>query len=198
MQCLIVVAHPLADSLCGELARTAEAALRRAGHEVQVENLYDSGFAPALTAPERQSYYGAAYDAAAVQAQVERLLWAEAIVWVFPTWWFGFPAMLKGWFDRVWGPGIAYDHASDLGPIRPRLNRLRHALCVTTLGSPWWVDRFVMRRPVRRVLKTALLGTCAPGCRLQTLSLYQAERLSPAQVQAFGARIKAAVQRWPR
>ena len=78
---------------------------------------------------------------------------------LFPTWWFGFPAMLKGWFDRVWGPGIAYDHASDLGPIKPRLNNLKKVLVVTTLGSPWWVDRLVMWQPVKRVMKMALLDS---------------------------------------
>jgi putative NADPH-quinone reductase len=113
---------------------------------------------------------------------------------VFPTWWFGFPAMLKGWFDRVWAPGVAYDHASDLGPIKPRLDRLRRAVAITTLGSPWWVDRFVLRQPVKRVLKLALLGTCAPGCRFEMLSLYQAESLSPGKVNAFRTRIGRALK----
>jgi putative NADPH-quinone reductase len=196
MKCLVVIAHPLADSLCTELARVATAALEAAGHEVQVENLYETNFPPALTASERQSYYGRPFDSAAVQAQVERLLTAEALVLVFPTWWFGFPGILKGWFDRVWAPGIAYDHASDLGPITPRLHRLRHALGVTSLGSPWWVDRLLMRQPVRRVLKTALLGTCAPACKFEMLSLYKAERLSEAQVGAFCARIGNTIRKW--
>jgi putative NADPH-quinone reductase len=150
----------------------------------------------ASTQGERQSYYAPAFDGAAVQSEVAQLLDAEALVLVFPTWWFGFPAILKGWFDRVWAPGVAYDHASDLGPIRPRLHRLRHALAVTSLGSPWWVDRLVLRQPVRRVLKTALLGTCAPACRFEMLSLYQAERLSPAAVERFCARITRTLASW--
>jgi len=104
--------------------------------------------------------------------------------------------VLKGWFDRVWAPGIAYDHASDLGPIKPRLHRLQRTLAVTSLGSPWWVDRLLIRQPVKRVLKTALLGTCAPNCRFEMLSLYQAERLSPPQVLAFCARIERALASW--
>lgn len=196
MKCLIVIAHPLTDSLSHALARTAIATLSAAGHEIEIEDLYQSGFAPALTPVERQSYYAPAFDAAAVQPEVARLLAAEALVLVFPTWWFGFPAMLKGWFDRVWAPGVAYDHACDLGPIKPRLNRLRHALAVTSLGSPWWVDRLVLRQPVRRVLKTALLGTCAPACRFEMLSLYQAERLAPAEVERFCARITRALANW--
>lgn len=196
MKCLVVIAHPLSDSLCGTMARAAIATLTAAGHEVAVEDLYNAGFSPALTAAERQTYYQPQFDASALEAQVERLLTAEALVLVFPTWWFAFPAILKGWFDRVWAPGIAYDHASDLGTIKPRLHNLRRALCITSLGSPWWVDRLVMKQPVKRALKTALLGTCAPGCRFEMLSLYKAERLGAHQVRAFCSHIEKALRRW--
>jgi putative NADPH-quinone reductase len=195
MKCLVVIAHPLADSLCHALARSVVETLSAAGHEVVVEDLYRSGFAPALGAAERQSYYGARFDDSALRGHIDRLLAAEALVLVFPTWWFGFPAILKGWFDRVWAPGIAYDHADDLGPIKPRLHHLRHTLAVTSLGSPWWVDRLLLR-PVRRVLKTALLGTCAPACRFEMLSLYRAEQLEPARVRAFRLRIERLLSRW--
>lgn len=196
MKCLVVVAHPLADSLCHALARTAIDTLIAQGHEVYIDDLYQSGFSPALTASERQSYYAASFDAASIQARAEQLLAAEAIVLVFPTWWFGFPAILKGWFDRVWAPGVAYDHASDLGPIKPRLGKLRKMLAITTLGSPWWVDYFVLWQPVRRVLRIALLGACARGCEFEMLSLYKAESLAPARVDRFTARIGARLRRW--
>jgi len=196
MKCLVVIAHPVTDSLCHALAQSAIQTLGEAGHTVEVEDLYATEFPPALTTAERQSYYAPAFDATATQAQIGRLLAAEALVLAFPTWWFGFPAILKGWFDRVWAPGVAYDHASDLGPIRPRLHQLRHALAITSLGSPWWVDRLLLRQPVKRVLKTALLGTCAPACRFDMLSLYQAEKLSTGQVEAFRGRIRRALDKW--
>ena len=132
-----------------------------------------------------------------VRAQIARLQEAQALVLVFPTWWFGFPAVLKGWFDRVWAPGYAYTHADDLGAIQPRLKNLRNALAITTLGSPWWVDRLVMWRPVRRILKTALLGTCTSACHFEMLSLYQAERLPEQKARQFRARIVRALARWP-
>lgn len=197
MKCLAVIAHPLSDSLCHTLAHASIEALTAAGHDVVIEDLYQLEFPPSLTASERQGYYLPAFDASAVQHHIERLISAEALVLVFPTWWFGFPATLKGWFDRVWAPGIAYDHASDLGPIKPRLNNLRNALAITSLGSPWWVDRFLLRLPVKRVLKTALLGTCAPICQFEMLSLYKAERLTSAKVDVFCARIQKAIAKWP-
>ena len=140
MKCLVVVAHPLPESLCCGLAASAVEALRAAGHEVWLEDLYRDEFAAALTAAERASYYGRPYDASAARPQIDRLLAAEGLVLCFPTWWFSFPAILKGWFDRVWAPGVAYDHADDFGPIRPRLRHLRHTLAVASLGAPWWVD----------------------------------------------------------
>lgn len=196
MHCLVVIAHPLKESLCRTVAGTAIGTLRSAGHEVAVEDLYAQGFAPALTAAERASYYGPAYDAALVRAETERLVRAEGLVLCFPTWWFGFPAVLKGWFDRVWAPGTAYDHARDLGQIQPRLTRLRKVLVVTSLGAPWWVDWLVMRQPVRRVLRTAILGACAPHARLEMLSLYRAERLEPEQVRRFERKVVRALAGW--
>lgn len=196
MKCLVVIAHPLAESMCHTMARTSIEAMVAAGHDVEVEDLYRAEFSPSLTPDERRTYYRLPFDSSAIQPQISRLLSADALVLVFPTWWFGFPAILKGWFDRVWAPGIAYDHASDLGPIRPRLHNLRRALVITSFGSPWWVDRFVLRQPVKRILKTALIGTCAPSCRFQMLSLYEAERLTLPQIQVFRSRIQKAIAGW--
>ena len=196
MKCLVVIAHPLRESLCHAMAAKAVAILEAAGHEVQVEDLYRKEFSAALTGAERASYYGQRYESSAVQGEIDRLLWAEGLVLCFPTWWFGFPAILKGWFDRSWAPGVAYDHANDLGPIKPRLHGLRHALVITSLGAPWWVDRIVMHQPVKRILKTAILGTCAPTCRLAMLSIYKSERLDGAQVGRFSAKIENALGQW--
>ncbi len=196
MRCLVVVAHPLEDSLCKSLADAAIARLKQRGHEVQVEDLYETGFGAALTAKERASYYAGMYDRSAVRDETARLLETEALVVVFPTWWFGFPAVLKGWFDRIWAPGVAYDHANDLGPIKPRLLGLKKTLAVTTLGASWWMDKLVLRQPVKRVLQIALLGACAPACTFQMLSLYNAERLSNDKMQDFQTRIEAVLDRW--
>jgi len=196
MKCLIVTTHPLNDSLCKLLGKHVEDKLTQFGHEVAIEDLYAENFEPALTALERKSYYAESYDSSNMAEQVSRLQHAEALVLLFPTWWFGFPAMLKGWFDRVWGPGIAYDHASDFGPIKPRLDNLRKVLVVTTLGAPWWVDRLVMRQPVKRIMKLALLGACTKKSKLQFLSLYNSEKLNEQRISAFINRIDKELVTW--
>ena len=196
MKCVVVIAHPVTDSLCHATAQAAIQALTDAGHEIQIEDLYQTEFSPLLTVGERKTYYHPPYDSSAIQSQIERLLAAEALILVFPTWWFACPAVLKGWFDRVWAPGVAYDHASDLGPIKPRLHHLKRTLAITSLGSPWWVDRLVMWQPVKRMLKIALLHTCAPACRFEMLSLYKSERLSVSEVEGFCSRIQRALAKW--
>ena len=196
MKCLIVTTHPLDDSLCKHLGKHVENKLIQIGHEVTIEDLYTENFEPALTAKERKSYYREDYDSSNIEEQARRLQDTEALVLLFPTWWFGFPAILKGWFDRVWGPGIAYDHASDYGPIKPRLNNLRKVLVVTTLGSPWWVDRLVLWQPVKRIMKLALLGACAKKSKLQFLSLYNSEKLDEQKIALFKRKIGKALDTW--
>ncbi len=188
--CLIVTAHPLRQSLCHHLADRAEAAARAAGLEVVRRDLAQ-GFDPRLTGAERASYYtGFASDAAEESAELAR---AEVLILVFPTWWFGFPAVLKGWFDRVWAPGLAYDHSPGFGPMIPRLTGLRRVLAVTTMGAPGWIDWLVLRRPLRRVLRLAILRPCAPRAHLRWRVLYRAEAAGPARVRAYADRIAADV-----
>ncbi len=191
MRVLVVTAHPLAKSLSTTFAAAVEGSLREAGHDIRTLNLYEEAFQPALTAPERIAFY-AGEDALVRSPEMEALQWSEALILIFPTWWFGFPAILKGWFDRVWAPGVAYNNSADFGPITPALRGLKRMLVITTLGSPWWIDRLVMRQPLRRTLKSAILGACAPRCRLHYMSFYKCETLAEGEVQAMVAKAKAA------
>ncbi|ODT07805.1 MAG: NAD(P)H dehydrogenase [Mesorhizobium sp. SCN 65-20] len=190
MNCLVVLAHPLPESLNRHFADIVEIELARAGHGVTVLDLYKAEFDPRLTTAERGSYYGERFEASGLKAHASALRDAEVLVLVFPTWWFGLPAMLKGWVDRVFAPGIAFDHGSDFGPIRPLLYKLRHVVAITTLGSPWWVDRLVMRRPVRRILKRGVFAACAPTASFAMLPFYAAEKPKPDRVERFGEKIR--------
>ncbi|MEH6631417.1 MAG: NAD(P)H-dependent oxidoreductase [Halopseudomonas aestusnigri] len=191
MNCLVVIAHPLENSLCRHLADETVAHMKARGHNVTVKNLYDEAFDPKLTVKERTSYYQTEFQSSDLEKDLAQLREAQILVLVFPTWWFGFPAILKGWFDRVWVPGHAYDHSPDLKGIIPRLDLLKEVKVITTLGSPWWVDWFVLRRPVRRILKLAILGTCAKNCRFKMHSLYSSESLTPIKVEKFLERIRS-------
>lgn len=191
MNCLVIVVHPLENSLCKYLAEKTTTHLKKKGYQVTVKDLYSEGFDPVLSKPERESYYQNKFDEYQVSGDIEQLKQAESLVLIFPTWWFSFPAILKGWFDRVWAPGHAYEHASDYGPIKQCLSNLKEMKVITTLGSPWWVDTFVMRQPVKKVLKFALLGACTTNCKFKMLSLYNSEKLSKEKVNKFVGKIES-------
>lgn len=196
MNVLIVTSHPMAKSLCSTFTEQIRSKLAEMGHDVVSENLYENEFNPVLSSVERKTYYEKKYDTSAVEQEIQRLVEAEALVLVFPTWWFGFPAILKGWFDRVWAPTVAYDHADDFGPIKPGLTQLKKAMVVTTLGAPWWVDFFILRRPLKRIIKHALLGACARKCKLTYISFYKCEKIDDDRMQSFLKKINAAVDQW--
>ena len=196
MNILLVKAHPLKSSLCELFTEKAIVCLTSMGHEVTLEDLYQDQFDPLLSIEERASYYKSPYDASGVADEIRRLKKADALVIIFPTWWFGFPAILKGWFDRVWAPTAAYDHAGDYGPIKPKLENLKKTFIITTLGAPWWVDYLFLRRPVKRTLRWAILGACARQCKLKYLSFYKCEALTPHQVDRHVRRIESELRKF--
>src|SRR5690348_935763 len=121
MRVLVIYAHPLADSLASTLHRVILDTLRRGGHQVDDCDLYAERFDPVLNAAERRSYNTANPDLSGVVEYVERLRAAEALVLCFPTWWYGMPAILKGYFDRVWAHTVAFHLPDGGGAIRPAL-----------------------------------------------------------------------------
>ena len=191
LNCLVVLAHPLKDSLCHHLSAKMINHMTNKGYRVTVKDLYKENFNPVLTKAERASYYEKQFDSSQLKDDIDQLRNADILVLVFPTWWFSFPAILKGWFDRVWAPGHAYNHASDLGAITPCLEKLKTVNVVTTLGAPWWVDLFILRQPVKKVLKIALLGACAKKCEFKMLSMYKSESLTESKIADFVKKIKA-------
>lgn len=191
MNCLVVVAHPLGNSLCRYLADQTIIHLKTKGYQVTIKDLYQESFEPTLNSEERQSYYQKTFDSSRLGDDITQLKEAECLVLVFPTWWFGFSAILKDWFDRAWALGHAYNHASDLGAITPCLDKLKHVKVITTLGSPWWVDTFILWKPVYRILKIALLGTCTKGCKFKMLSFYSSENTTQLRIDQFVSKMKS-------
>ncbi|MBV8890254.1 MAG: NAD(P)H-dependent oxidoreductase [Alphaproteobacteria bacterium] len=190
MRVLVIYVHPLADSFAAALHHTIVAALSRGGHEVDDCDLYAEGFDPVLTAAERRAYNTPHPDLSAVAPYVERLRAAEALVLCFPTWWYGMPAMLKGYFDRVWLPGVAFDVPERGGAITPRLRNIRKFAVVTTYGSPWWLVKLVLRDPVRAVLIGGLRRLCARNVTASFEAFYNIDAASPSRCAGFLSRVE--------
>lgn len=189
MNCLLVIAHPRRECLCRSLAEVARKELAARGFTVTVEDLYASDFRPALSSEEWLEHS----SVVTATAEMERLRAATVLVLVFPTWWFGFPAILKGWFDRVWAPGVAFEIPAGSRSLRPRLSQLEHVVAITTLGGPRWVDWLVLRQPVRRILKRGVAGVCAPQARFHYLALYSAETVNAGRYESFAGKVRKAI-----
>lgn len=187
---LIVYAHPLKDSFAASLRDAVTEALQSAGHETTLIDLYADGFDPRLTATERAAFFEPDYTPGAdVTGYCECLKAADGIVLVFPQWWFNMPAILKGFIDRVFAPGIAYDYPPDGGRLIPRLDNLRTVHVVTTTGSPWWVAELYMRNPVRRQIKSGIAAFCARGARFRMLSMYKLDGASRDRCSRFISKV---------
>ncbi|HSZ08116.1 MAG TPA: NAD(P)H-dependent oxidoreductase [Steroidobacteraceae bacterium] len=148
MRVFIVHAHPEPESFNGAMTREAAKALRGAGHEVEISDLYAMGFNPVSDRrnfvtihdpgyfrQQREEAYAAAHDGFApdIQSQMDKLNWCDVLILQFPLWWFGLPAILKGWVDRVfasggrtYGGGKWYDRGVFAG---------KRAMCSVTIGG---------------------------------------------------------------
>jgi putative NADPH-quinone reductase len=188
---LVVHAHPCPESFVAAVKDRVLAGLSAAGHEVRVADLYAEGFDPVLSPAERRAYHDAGANEAGVAAELERLRWAEGLVFVYPTWWYGPPAILKGWLDRVWVPHATFRMPEPGRPIGRVLTNVRLLAAVSTLGSPWWWWRFVMGEPGRRILLRGLKPLVAPGARTIWLALHEMDSASEARRRAFLDRVEA-------
>jgi len=193
--CLLVSCHPLKDSLCHHLVERVEAGLKAQGIAYEHLDLYADAFSASLTVAERESYFTDRFDDAEIADRIAQLQRTKTLILIFPTWWFNVPARLKGWFDRVWGPRIAFTHTPDKRTIIPSLTGLEHCLVITTLASRWWIDNLMVRHPVKRFIKGVMLRGCAPQASYEMLSLYDTIGADAERVEAFCRRIDMAVGR---
>lgn len=190
MRVLYLYCHPLPESFHAAIRAEALAGLARAGHEVDLLDLYAEGFDPVLSAHGRRHYHDTARNQAGLEAYVARLRNAEALVVQFPTWCFGAPAMLKGFFDRLLMPGVAFD-LSDPEHVEPMLRNIRSIAGVVTYGRPrrmvWW-----MADPPRKLV-TRYIRWLTGGARAHYHALYHMNVASPAQRARFIAEVGAAM-----
>jgi putative NADPH-quinone reductase len=186
----VICSHPLADSFNQALFREIVTTLEHNGHRVVATDLYAERFDPVMSAVERESYYRAPYADAAVRRYVDLLRELDGFIVCFPHWWFSMPAVLKGYFDRVWAPGIAFDHDLARGRIVPHLSNVKIFGVVTTYGSPWWIGRLIAGDPGRKVLMRALKPMCGPGVRSFYLAHYDMDRSTLASRTAFLERVR--------
>lgn len=152
---LLILGHPSGDSFCGAIADQYQQAAARAGHDVRLLRLGELAFDPLL----RSGYNGQQpLEADLLRAQ-QSIAWADHLALVFPVWWGGVPALLKGFLDRVFLPGFAFRYRQG-SPFPEKLLKGRTAHLVATMDTPPWFFRWFQRMPALQQMRRTTLEFC--------------------------------------
>lgn len=182
---LVLFAHPCPESFSAALHETVVSTLQTRGWDVDDCDLNAEGFNPVLSETERRGYHDPG-NTAPVQDYVDRVRAAEALVMVFPVWNFGYPAILKGFLDRVFLPDVSF--RLEDGKVKPNLTQIRKLAAVTTYGGAR-TRALLVGDPPRRCVTRAVWHVCRPD-RMRYLALYDMNRADDAKRAAFRARVE--------
>jgi NAD(P)H dehydrogenase (quinone) len=193
---LVVFAHPDQESLCGTLAQAVVRGLRNGGAEVRFVDLYADGFAPAMTEAERRVYETESPILDPMVHQYADLVrWCDTLVVVYPTWNMGMPAMLKGWFERVFVVGVAFALPAPGVSVLGGLNHIKSFVGVSTYGAPRSLVVLTSDQGRRLMTRCLRAMSTRPGRRSSWFGLYGLNRPKPAQITAFVGRVERAMER---
>ncbi|MEO7392930.1 MAG: NAD(P)H-dependent oxidoreductase [Ramlibacter sp.] len=194
MNVLVVYCHPVETSFHAALHQQVLANLKAAGHTVDDCDLYAENFNPVLSREERMAYHDVPANQVPLAGYVERLRRAEAIVLCFPTWCFGMPAMLKGFFDRVFMPGVAFD-ISDPADIKPMLTHIKRISAVVTYGRPRWMAWY-MGDPPRKIVTRYLRRLTGNNARVDFHACYHMNIAKPPRLARFMRQVGQSMARF--
>jgi NAD(P)H dehydrogenase (quinone) len=194
MNILYLYCHPLPESFHAALRVEALAGLKAAGHTVDLLDLYAEKFDPVLSEEGRRHYHDEPINREGLEPIIARLQAAEAIVLQFPTWCFGPPAMLKGFFDRVFMPGVAFD-LSDPAHVQPMLKNIRKIAGIVTYGRPRLMALW-MGDPPRKIVTRYVRWFAGRGAKAEYHALYHLNVATRPQREAFVRRVRGAMERF--
>jgi putative NADPH-quinone reductase len=190
MKVLLLYAHPVETSFNAALHRLIVERLSAAGHEIDDCDLYEEGFDPRLSRAERLHYHEERSPGEPISAYVRRLQAAEALVLCFPVWNYGYPAILKGFFDRVFLPGVSFRLVA--GKAEPALHNIGKVVAVTSYGGSRF-RAFLVGDPPRKLVNRLLRATVRPGAPVAFLAHYSMNLSTVRSRKKFIARVAAAM-----
>ena len=185
MNVVVVLGHPSADSFCAAIFERIIRALElQPSHNVTAIRLADEKFATAMSTAERVAYETETpLISDETKRHAEVLLQAEALIFVYPTWWSGLPAQLKGWLERVFVLGVAFRFNKN-SKIRPNLQNIRHIIGVSTYGSPWRYVKLINDNG-RRTLTRAIRMSTGLRTRSMWCGIYELDTCTQQQREEF-------------
>ncbi len=195
MRALVVYCHPDPSSFTAAVRDVVLSELRAAKAEIRLRDLYGEGFQPILTQSEWQGYLNCPGNRAPVAAPADDLQWCDTLIFVYPTWWYGLPAILKGWLDRVLLPDVAFLMPDEMNKnIRPGLTHITRLGVFTTCGASRWLT-FIVGAPGKRTLLRGVRFLCAKSCRTAFAAHYLMDSSTPASRKAHLDTVRRALTR---
>jgi putative NADPH-quinone reductase len=194
LRILVLFAHPVETSFGAAVHAKLTGALRQRGHEIDDCDLNAEGFDPVMTRQDRIEYHDITANRSRVGRYVERVLAAEALIFSFPVWNMGFPAILKGFVDKVFLPGVSF-RLEPNGDYRPTLHNIKRLGAVCTYGGAR-LHTFLMGDPPRKFLTRSMRLICAPGARCDYVAHYDMNHTTPERRAAFLKEVEAKFLKW--
>ncbi|CAN5568015.1 NAD(P)H-dependent oxidoreductase [soil metagenome] len=194
MRVLVIYCHPVETSFASAMHQEVLKKLRAAGHEVDDCDLYAEGFNPVMSREERLGYHDVPANRLPLQSHIDRLMWAEALVFCFPNWCLGLPAMLEGYFDQMFMPGVAFD-ISDPANVKPSLTHIKRISAVVTYGRPRWVAWY-MGDPPRKIITRYMKRLTGQGARVEYHAHSHMNIATEPQLKRFMARVGQAMAKF--
>lgn len=188
MNTLIVTWHPDPESFTASLCEVAATTLRTVGDVVRIRDLAAEEFDPVMTAAERRAHRTANISPE-LSDHADDLRWCDQLVFVYPTWWGGQPATIKGWIDRVFVRGVAWDLPPGANRIRGRLTNVRRLTVITTHGSPKRTNALEGEGGKRTVTRT-LRALCHPFARTRWIAMYGVDSADRTAREQFVATVR--------
>jgi putative NADPH-quinone reductase len=193
MRVMVVYAHPVEASFNAAVHKVVVETLRSRGHEVDDCDLYAESFPAIMSRQDRLLYHDIPANRALAEPWIERLEAAEALVLVFPTWVFGPPAILKGFLEKVFVPGVAFELVD--GKVRGALRHLKRVGGVSTYGGTRW--RAVLAGdPPRKIFSRVLRAYVGPGVPISFQGCYDMNRNQERELKAFLEKVRASYSSW--
>ena len=195
MKALVIFCHPKPDSFNAAIRDVVVSKLEAKGAEIRIDDLYARGFDPVLTAGELDNYLDADTNTRPVEKEVSDIRWCDTLIFVYPTWWYGLPAMLKGWLDRALVPDVAFLMPDEMHKdIRSGLTHIQRLGVFTTCGASRWLTAFI-GAPGKRTLLRGVGLLCAKHLKKAFVAHYLMDSSTDASRKAHLDRVAATMDR---
>jgi NAD(P)H dehydrogenase (quinone) len=185
---LVVYCHPLGGAFAEAMRAAVLAGLESVDAEVRLADLYADKFEPAYSAGDYANHAAQTNDLTLAR-YIDDLAWCDTLIFVYPTWWSGFPSMLTGWIDRVWASDAAHSHYCATADAELRRTNIKRIVAVTSHGSTKLIN-LLEGEAGKSTLTRAMRATCRRRVRTKWIALYGIDSSTLAQREAFLRKIQ--------